>query len=1007
MTRYELFELLERAQTEKWEKLDLSECFVQELPPELGQLTSLTTLNLYRNELRTLPPEIAQLRSLKVLNLRRNKLHTLPLEITQLPSLDNLCLGDNQLTSLPSEIAQLQSLKRLDLSRNQLSQLPIDISQLQALQKLDLSSNQFASLPSGITQLNSLLLLYLDRNKILSLNSEIGEFRLLALLSVSGNQLSSLPPEIGQLKFLQSLDLALNKISSLPSRIGYLKSLEHLDLRYNQLGSLPPEIGLLTSLETLQISHNHLKTLPSEVRFLTSLKALDISHNQLHSLPLEIGQLQSLSFPLDLRSNQITSLPRSILKLSKLSELDLRDNPIQIPPEILNSQEWPGQPGSLDKLLNFYFGTQESTGDFYESKLLILGDGGAGKTTLANKLQDPRYRLRKNEESTEGINILRWNIDHPDGNSLRVNIWDFGGQEIYHSTHQFFLTKRSVYVLVADDRREDTDFYYWLSIIKLLSDNSPVIILKNEKQGRQCAIDERSLRHEFTSLRPILTADLAQNDDKLQKLSRTIQTELCQLDHIGTPMPAHWAKIRAVLENISNRHNYISRQEFYGYCRQHGFSDEKEMLAASQFLHDLGICLHFQKVKGLKKVLILKPTWATNAVYKILDSPNVRQNYGCFTDDTLEEIWDQGDVAEMRDELLLLMMEFGLCYEIPHKKGNYISPQLLSKERPAYPWDTTDTLTLRYEYTFKPKSIFPQFVVATHDKIENQCLVWKHGVVLTDGNTRAEIIEEDRYHKAEIKIRVSGTDKRGFLSYVAREIEKLSNTYDRIEYKTLIPCNCRVCKTSATPHTYTWDNLRRRLANHIYEVQCDISYDQVSVRSLIDDIAVLLVDPRGDRWGMGPDGRGRSSPFGTEGTGNIYNTYHVENQTLQQDQTMGNTVNARHFGTGDIIGGDKIVGDQIAGDKIGVQNISQEHQEIAQEIKAIVLEESAIYDLSTDKAKQKAGRDVVEAINSNPTLQQRLIGAVKGGGETAIKKVLNHPVADIAIDTIKGFQKGA
>ncbi|MEZ4645209.1 MAG: hypothetical protein R3E31_21165 [Chloroflexota bacterium] len=27
-------------------------------------------------------------------------------------------------------------------------------------------------------------------------------------------------------------------------------------------------------------------------------------------------------------------------------------------------------------------------------------------------------------------------------------MWDFGGQSVYHATHQFFLTKSSVYVLV-------------------------------------------------------------------------------------------------------------------------------------------------------------------------------------------------------------------------------------------------------------------------------------------------------------------------------------------------------------------------------------------------------------------------------------------------------------------------------------------------------------------------------------------------------------------------------
>ena len=102
---------------------------------------------------------------------------------------------------------------------------------------------------------------------------------------------------------------------------------------------------------------------------------------------------------------------------------------------------------------------------FYEAKLLIIGEGGAGKTSLARKLVEPACQLLPDEESTEGIDILRWRFTLPPSakdDYYTVNIWDFGGQEVYFATHQFFLTKRSVYILVADTRRQHTDFYTWL-----------------------------------------------------------------------------------------------------------------------------------------------------------------------------------------------------------------------------------------------------------------------------------------------------------------------------------------------------------------------------------------------------------------------------------------------------------------------------------------------------------------------------------------------------------------
>ena len=143
-----------------------------------------------------------------------------------------------------------------------------------------------------------------------------------------------------------------------------------------------------------------------------------------------------------------------------------------------------------------------------------MGEGGAGKTSLARKLQDEGYVLKPDEASTEGIDVIRWEFPQTPqtkDQAFLVNIWDFGGQEIYHATHQFFLTKRSLYALVADTRRDDTDFYYWLKAVELLSDNSPVLIVKNERDERPFEINERQLKGEFGNLKKVLATNLATN----------------------------------------------------------------------------------------------------------------------------------------------------------------------------------------------------------------------------------------------------------------------------------------------------------------------------------------------------------------------------------------------------------------------------------------------------------------------------------------------------------------
>ena len=92
---------------------------------------------------------------------------------------------------------------------------------------------------------------------------------------------------------------------------------------------------------------------------------------------------------LDLSNNQLSSLPPEIGKLERLKTIDLRGNPIPIPPEILGPNL--EQPGDIDTILDFYFRTVnlEETEPLYEAKLLLVGEGGAGKTSLAIRMRHP------------------------------------------------------------------------------------------------------------------------------------------------------------------------------------------------------------------------------------------------------------------------------------------------------------------------------------------------------------------------------------------------------------------------------------------------------------------------------------------------------------------------------------------------------------------------------------------------------------------------------------------
>ena len=481
------------------------------------------------------------------------------------------------------------------------------------------------------------------------------------------------------------------------------------------------------------------------------------------------------------------------------------------------------------------------------------------------------------------------------GQNFRINIWDFGGQEIYHATHQFFLTKRSLYTLVADTRKEDTDFYYWLNVVELLSDNSPLLIIKNEKQDRTREINERALRGEFTNFKETLATNLATKRGLPEVLTK-IQHHITTLDHIGSALPKTWTKVRETLEQDGR--NYISQEEYFQICQAHGFSQRENQLQLSDYLHDLGVFLHFQEDALLKKTVIIKPEWGTAAVYKVLDNVTVRRNLGKFTKHDLANIWSTEEYVDMQDELLQLMMRFKLCYQIPGTEYTYIAPQLLTENQPEYDWDDRNNLILRYSYEFMPKGILTQFIVAMHKFIDEQKYVWKSGVILHKEETKAEVIEN--YGKREIKIRVAGKYKRKIMTQVTYELDKIHASYHRLKYSKLIPCNCKKCNGTQNPHFYSLNKLEDRIANRKKTIECDnYPYLEVEVLSLIDDVIDSRQSPIRDNFEF-------ESKLKTETNLHIHN--HMNNQNKSGDNinqngnTMGIGVNQGEINTQNVAG---------------------------------------------------------------------------------------------------------
>ncbi|XP_066297271.1 malignant fibrous histiocytoma-amplified sequence 1 homolog [Branchiostoma lanceolatum] len=421
------------------EWLDLSFNPLQTIPAEVGQLTNVKHLDLSYCRLRTLPPEVGRMTQLEWLNLSSNPLQTLTAEVGQLTNVKHLDLSLCWLRTLPPEVWRLTQLEWLDLSFNPLQTLPAEVGQLTNVKHLDLYNCQLHTLPPEVWRLTQLEWLDLRINPLQTLPAEAGQLTNVKHLDLSFCQLRTLPPEVWGLIQLERLYLLSNPLQTLPAEVGQLINVKHLDLSDCKQHTLPPEVWRLTQLEWLNLRSNPQQTIPAEVGQLTNVKHLDLSHCQLRTLPPVVWGMSQLEW-LDLRDNQLQILPAEVGQLSCVIDLNVDGNPLMKPPVEVCCQGIAA--------IRQYFSELERSDQNVSARLkvVVLGEKMAGKTSLVQTLHRGMPTRTQYDNRTHFVEITQWKPDY----NLTFEVYDFGGHEVYHLTHQFFLTPEALYLLLVN-----------------------------------------------------------------------------------------------------------------------------------------------------------------------------------------------------------------------------------------------------------------------------------------------------------------------------------------------------------------------------------------------------------------------------------------------------------------------------------------------------------------------------------------------------------------------------
>ncbi|MCP4261182.1 MAG: hypothetical protein GY774_27295, partial [Planctomycetes bacterium] len=428
------------------------------------------------------------------------------------------------------------------------------------------------------------------------------------------------------------------------------------------------------------------------------------------------------------------------------------------------------------------------------------------------------------------------------------------------------------YVLVDDTRTDDRTihdkgFKYWLEVVESLSEGSPLLIFQNEKGGRSKAIDEAGIKGRFPNVLETYRGDL-DKAESAKELRKAIEFHTQKLPHIGDEVPAQWVTIRADIEQEAKKEPYISQGRYFEIYKKHLDLDKTKALHLSHYFHDLGVFLHFQDDRALRRMVILQNRWATEAVFNILDDEKVKGELGHFNVEDCRRLWASSEYADMHLELLALMERFELCYPLEDtSEETWLAPQLLSPSRPKdlKNWANPADLVLCYRYKFLPKGLISRLMVRMHRFVKQPKMSWTTGALFQHEQT--QVLVEVTPQGDEIVLRARGPENKALLSVIASDLDALNASFAGLEDKVdkWIPCICAKCVKATSPELFEQKRLLQRKRDNKLSIECPTSYADVGVLELLDGLKLEQLP----RWAKEPEEKDDegSKPIESKGEG--------------------------------------------------------------------------------------------------------------------------------------------
>lgn len=735
--------------------LDYNRLFT--LSESIGLLRKLRVLSVRHNQLQKIPDAPMNLPDLQQLFLSSNSLTSLPNTIGHLANLQYLDLSHNTLHVLPSSMAQLVYLKMLDISHNCFDILPsVCTRSLVNIETLIFSGNGCKALPVSFSGLANLEVLIGTNNNLSSIPSSLGFCCNLKRLELGSNQIQTIPKEIGNCTSLTTLNLSTNQLSEVCSAIGNCVALETLVLSNNSLGNLPTSLKGC-HLELLDISFNDFgPELPHSIGQLKFLKTLKFNNNvNVIEIPSTLASLANSLSVFEFENCPIQKPPEHILNeglemiMYHLKRIQDSKEPLYKVKLMIVGQENVGKTSLINQLSR---GWTKVVKTQTKKPAEFVGFSNAPRKASAGPTPVPAVRpqLKKVEAvknfqtkladiginfqnlSTDGIVIVDYLFQNPLSKSavvklpkdrslaklrfktkapqekkqeieripdVTLSIWDFAGQEIYYTTHRFFLTEGALYLVVFNltDQTTLNRVEFWINSL-MAHHKTPTVIIcgthldeLNENQRDPALLEEtlsmivKRLRVGYPGLNVASIHSIScETGENIEELRNAIQYLSAQIVTTLPDLPLPFFTLDRFLKENQEKSQescpVVTTREIVEWGNLCGITTVQGLQDCLGFLNRLGSVLFFPDDQYLKDLIILDPLWLSKMMTTLFTTKQTFVKCGVLQHSLLQQVWKEYP-RDIHASLIYLLEKFELCFRIPKEREKEFLKACLTGER--------------------------------------------------------------------------------------------------------------------------------------------------------------------------------------------------------------------------------------------------------------------------------------------------------------------------------------